>query len=319
MEDGKKLDGCISKIPTRDITMNDVDRTVDLPDLEMMKLADAILAKEVSIKSNKIFEGHQREGISLPKWCRLRKRMRLIMNELMVEFWNKELLSKKKEYVDYSDIEWEDLASEKNLTDEVLRNIVTEVEADKGGLEWLDRRGYQLNPSQRDTDPTHTIYVYAVEKFAMVRVRGVSFEVGVNFSMEVATTLKDTLTSLLAVDRSSKPEVVVIFSYNTQGESLYVRAGHVSAINVRILREEENQDEDAYNPPRWALFAPVVFVCDSARTVNVLTFAANSQKQLGLVRSQDVVLVKRGAELQEVRHGSHPIVHMTICYPNAID
>ena len=68
------------------------------------------------------------------------------MKELMAEFWNKELPSKKKEYVEYSNMEWEDLACEKNLTDETLRNIV--VEQDKGGLEWLDHRGYQLNPSK---------------------------------------------------------------------------------------------------------------------------------------------------------------------------
>ena len=44
--------------------------------------------------------------------------------------------------MEYPDKEWEDLAREKNLTNEMLRNIVTEVEADKGGLEWLDRRAY---------------------------------------------------------------------------------------------------------------------------------------------------------------------------------
>ena len=135
-------------------------------------LADAILAKEVNIKSNKISGGQQREGISLPEWCRLRKRMRLIMNELMAEFQNKDLSSKKKEYVEYSDMEWEDLAREKNLIDETLRNIVTEVEADKAGMEWLDRRANQLNPSQRDTDPAPTVYVQVVQKFAMVKVRG---------------------------------------------------------------------------------------------------------------------------------------------------
>ena len=86
MEDRKELDGCIPKIPNKDITMNDMDRTVGLRDSEMMKLADAILAKEVSIKSNKLSGGQQREGISLPEWCRLHKRMRLIMNELMVDF-----------------------------------------------------------------------------------------------------------------------------------------------------------------------------------------------------------------------------------------
>ena len=65
IEDGKKPDVCISKIPTRDITMNNVDRTIGLRDSKMMKLADAILAKEVSIKSNKPSGGQQREGFSL--------------------------------------------------------------------------------------------------------------------------------------------------------------------------------------------------------------------------------------------------------------
>ena len=65
MEDGKKPNGCIPKIPTRAITINDVDQTISLHDLEMIKLADAILAKDVSIKSNKISGGQQKEGISL--------------------------------------------------------------------------------------------------------------------------------------------------------------------------------------------------------------------------------------------------------------
>ena len=86
MEDGKKPDACIPKIPNRDITANDVDRTVGLRDSEMMMLANAILPKEVSIKSNKLSGGQQREGISLSEWSRLCKRMRLIMNELMAEF-----------------------------------------------------------------------------------------------------------------------------------------------------------------------------------------------------------------------------------------
>ena len=57
MVDEKKPDGCSPKIPTRNITMNNVDKTVGLCDSEMMKLADAILTKEVSIKSNKISGG----------------------------------------------------------------------------------------------------------------------------------------------------------------------------------------------------------------------------------------------------------------------
>ena len=53
-KDGRKPDGNIPKIPQRDITQHDVDRTIGLHDCDMMKLADAILAKEVSIKSNKL-------------------------------------------------------------------------------------------------------------------------------------------------------------------------------------------------------------------------------------------------------------------------
>ena len=69
MEDGKKPDGVIPKIPQRDITQNDVDRTIGLRDSEMLKLADAILAKEVSIKGNKLPGAQQREGMTLQEWC----------------------------------------------------------------------------------------------------------------------------------------------------------------------------------------------------------------------------------------------------------
>ena len=54
--------------------------------------------------------------------------MRIVMNKLMAEFWGKDLPSKKKEYVAYTDKEWDDLTKEKNLNDETLKNIVVEVE-----------------------------------------------------------------------------------------------------------------------------------------------------------------------------------------------
>ena len=144
MEDGKKPDGVIPKIPQRDIMQNDVDRTIGLRDSKMMKLADAILAKEVSIKGNKLLGAQQREGVTLQEWCQTRKRMRIVQNELMAEFRGKDLPSKKKEYVAYGDEEWDDLAREKNLSDETVKNIVIEVEQYKVGLEWLERRGHTL-------------------------------------------------------------------------------------------------------------------------------------------------------------------------------
>ena len=86
MEDEKKPDGVIPKIPQRDITRHGVDQTIGLRNCNMMKLADAIFTKEVSIKSNKLPGEQQCEGVSLQDWCQTRKRIRIVMNELMAEF-----------------------------------------------------------------------------------------------------------------------------------------------------------------------------------------------------------------------------------------
>ena len=92
----------------------------------------------------------------------------------------------------------------------------------------------------------------------------------------MATTLKDALATLPVVERASKPKVIVVFSYDTHGESLYVRPADVISVNMRILKKEDNQEEDTYNPPRKVLKAPVIFICDNAGSVNVQVFAANS-------------------------------------------
>ena len=56
----------------------------------------------------------------------------------------------------------------------------------------------------------------------------------------MAATLKDALAILPAIERVLKPKGVVIFSYDTHGESLYVRPADVVSVNVRILREEDD-------------------------------------------------------------------------------
>ena len=96
----------------------------------------------------------------------------------------------------------------------------------------------------------------------------------------MAATLKDALEILPAVERASKPEVVVIFLYNTHEESLYVRPTNVLSVNTRILKEEDDRGEDTYSPSRRVLKAPVIFICDSAGCVNVQAFAANSQTRV---------------------------------------
>ena len=66
----------------------------------------------------------------------------------------------------------------------------------------------------------------------MVKVWGEDSQDGVDFSVEVAATLKDALACLPALDGLLKPKAIVIFSYDAQGESLYVRLGDVSAVNA---------------------------------------------------------------------------------------
>ena len=170
--------------------------------------------------------------MTLQDWCQTKKRMRIVQNELMAEFRGKDLPSKKKEYVAYADKEWDDLAWEKNLNDETLKNIVIEVEQDKVGLEWLERRGHPLAPTQRNLDLAPSVYVEVVAKFAKVNVHSTEASSVLQFNVKVAATLTDALANLPAIEWSSKPEIVVIFSYDTQGESLYVRPSDVVSLNA---------------------------------------------------------------------------------------
>ena len=240
------------------------------------------------------------------------------MNEVMAEFRGKDLPSKKKEYVAYTDNEWDDLAKEKNLSDETLKNIVVEVEKDKPGLDWLEGRGHALAPTQRDMDPAPTIFVEAVAKFAKVVVRSAGSTSSLQFRVEVAATLKDALAILPAVERASKPEVVVIFSYDTHGESLYVCPADVVSVNVRILREDDDRGEDAYSPPRRVLKAPILFICDSVGSVNVQAFATNSQTRVWSAHLTTYLPSTERCFRKSVMD-PHPVVHLIHCYPTVVD
>ena len=132
------------------------------------------------------------------------------------------------------------LTQEMNLTNKMLKNIVIEVEQDKPGLKWLEQQRAFVNPTQKDTNPASTIYVQAVEKFVKMKARGVDGALAVKFKVEVSATLKDALTNLPAIDRFSKPKVVVIFLYDSHGESLYLCLADVSIVNSCILKKEEN-------------------------------------------------------------------------------
>ena len=241
------------------------------------------------------------------------------MNELMVEFRGKDLPSKKKDYVAYTDKEWDDLVRERNLNNETLKNIVVEVEQDKPGLDWLEGRGHALAPTQRDTDPASSIFVEAMAKFAKVIVRSIDATSSLHFRVEVAAMLKDALAILPAIERASKSEVVVIFSYDTHGESLFVWPTDVIFVNARILREENNQEEDTYNPPKRVLKAPVIIICDSAGSVNVQAFAANSQTRVWSAHRTMYLPSTESRSFRKWVMDPRLVVHLIHCYPTIVD
>ena len=105
-----------------------------------------------------------------------------------------------------------------------------------------------MNPTQRETDPAPSVYVQIVEKFAMVKVHLADVMPALEFTVEVAATLKDASANLSTIERLSKLEVIVIFSYNTPRESFYIWLADVSTVNVCILREDNNQEEDMFVP-----------------------------------------------------------------------
>ena len=143
-----------------------------------------------------------------------------------------------------------------------------------------------MAPTQRDVDPAPTVYVEAMAKFAKVNVGSAETSSALRFSVDVAASLTDALANLPAIDWSSKPEIVVVFSYDTQGESLYMRPSDVVSFKAQILREDDSQDEDVFNQPRRVLLAPAIFICDSAGSINVQGFAANLQTRFGLLTAQ---------------------------------
>ena len=175
-----------------------------------------------------------------------------------------------------------------------------------------------MAPTQRDTDPAPSIYIEAVAKFAKVVVRSANSTSSLQFRVEVAATLKDALAILPAVKRASKPEVVVIFSYDTHGDSLYVWLADVVSVNVQILREDDDQGEDAYSPPRRVLKAPVFFICDSAGSVNVQAFAMNSQTRVWSAHRTTYLPSTERCFRKSVMD-PRPVVHLIHCYPTAVD
>ena len=126
------------------------------------------------------------------------------------------------------------------------------------------------------------------------------------------------LANLPAIKRSSKPEIVVIFSYNTQEESLYVRPLDVVSLNACILREDDSQEEDIFYPPRRVLLAPVIFIYDNVGSINVQAFAANSQTRVWSAH-RTMYLPSTKRSFRKLVMDSRPVIHLIHCYPTIVD
>ena len=167
-------------------------------------------------------------------------------------------------------------------------------------------------------DPAPTVYVEAVAKFAEVNVGSAATSSALRFSVDIAASLTDALANLPAIDRSSKPEIVVVFSYDTQGVSLYVRPSDVVSLNARIVREGDSQDEDVFNQPKRVLLAPAIFICDSVGSVNVQGFAANLQTRVWSAH-HTIYLPSTERSFKKSVMDPRPVVHLIHCYPTAMD
>ncbi len=120
-EDGKEPSPLIKRVPLTDITKTDVVSTLGLRDSDLIECAKAIIAKRICIKNN----SKTRDRLTLPDWCRDTKLDRVIKNELMWKLKQYPLMCKNAGWTLYPDSDWNNLVDEKNFTNDIVRNVWT--------------------------------------------------------------------------------------------------------------------------------------------------------------------------------------------------
>ena len=97
-----------------------------------------------------------------------------------------------------------------------------------------------------------------------------------------------------------------------------MRPSDVVPLNARILREDNSQDEDVFNQPKRVLLAPAIFICDSAGSVNVQAFAANSQTQVWSAQ-RTMYLSSTERSFRKSVMDPRPVVHLIHYNPTTVD
>jgi hypothetical protein len=142
-EDDKEPYALIKRVPLTDITKTNVVSTLGLRDSHLIKCAKAIIAKKICIKNN----SKTRDRLTLIDWCCDTKLDRVIKNELMRKLQQYPLPCKDAGWSLYADKDWDDLADKKNFTDDMVRNVKTDLKKYTDGSEWLKGRANTMNPT----------------------------------------------------------------------------------------------------------------------------------------------------------------------------
>jgi hypothetical protein len=169
-ENGRKSEN-IPKVFHLNITINNIDWTIKLRDLELYMLTEAILANELLIKSNKILG--QQKTIMLQEWCLNWKYERVIKNEFIYELKMKALPSKKG-FLTYSNKERKDLANKKNFINVEIANIQVEVMILKEGPNWVLDNLYNLNLSNAENSLAPNVYISTIQSFVRYKLDSAS-------------------------------------------------------------------------------------------------------------------------------------------------
>ena len=107
-------------------------------------------------------------------WCRDKKLDRILMNELMYKFKGHALPCRDSGWVPYSDEKWEELATEKNFSPAIVRNIWRDMKKYTDGDKWLSGRVSAMNPTtdKSKDGKAPRIFYETLERYTEARVVG---------------------------------------------------------------------------------------------------------------------------------------------------
>ena len=327
-EDGKEPSPLIKRVPLTDITKTDVVSTLGLRDSDLIECAKAIIAKRICIKNN----SKTRDRLTLPDWCRDTKLDRVIKNELMWKLKQYPLPCKDAGWTLYADKEWDDLAEEKNFTDDMVRNVWTDLKKYTDGSEWLKGRANAMNPT---TDKSKNgiappIFNQLIEAHMKVSVPIVaSTGKKQRYDCLEAESIRDVLYALdsgeaCIVPITDCPKLIVLFAYSSSGDPTPVRRENIMDLAKRAVFKsddsafiDDNEGNSPTRPEHPEIPVPMLFIGDS-RQRDILSYVTGSNDSSWLVHTVYYHPSTR-AGFKKSDMDSYPLVTMSLSYPKTLE